>query len=124
MLAKNFMTAAALGLNEATQQALIRVLHALERGEISKHLFDMRYVGKPECGTPGCLIGWAYSLTDTKKDLVFRQSLVPLTYPWLGAPPLSMERVKAITVAQAAFALRTYLTTGVIDWREAIRVAK
>jgi hypothetical protein len=132
MLAQSFMTAEALGITAAEQAALVKVLGMLERGEL-RHVteqqvrsnsdeqygdafcmvwWDTRHDGY-RCGTICCIGGWAErvgNLEFVKMD----KSLKDLFYPdsnkggWEATP------------AQAATALRSYLTTGEPRWAEAL----
>lgn len=149
MLANNFMTAGALDLLEEERRALIKVLGMLERDEIphyeisdggrvvigrldeSPKGFNMiGFHSKTSCGTACCICGWA----EVVGDLYFRQlqmkrmtnmALVEL----FEARALYDDRwseqhyrfsLDAIVPAQAATALRSYLTTGSANWKEAV----
>src|SRR5688572_5837844 len=76
MLAQNFKTAAELKLTEDERAALVTVLGMLEREEIPEHAFTMKHF-RPiwtdqyakvatECGTVGCLCGWANHVSGGK----------------------------------------------------------
>ena len=132
MLAQNFQSPAALGITDEEQDALVRVLGMLERGEIPERLFDMGTPGNPQdwteydCGSPCCVVGWARYVA---RDRIFCRvhdaslGLRRLFAMWLdydenfGALGVSPY---AATTAQAALALRSYLTTGEPRWDEAL----
>lgn len=111
MLAQNFMAPSALGIPDAAFNALVKVLGMLERKEIEEALFDMGRIGRPECGTPGCIMGWGKAITG-KRDFDFYA-------PDAFCKLVSVER-RGATTAQAAIALRSYLTTGEPRWAEAL----
>lgn len=137
MLAQNFKAAADLSLNETEYRALITVLGMLERDEIpfedkgqwldvktatEPAAFNMYHVySAARCGTVCCLAGWAeyiaripaYSLFEKRCD---DAGLKALFDPYFG-DGFSIDR---ITPAQAAVALRSFLTTGASDWMTAI----
>lgn len=123
MLAQNFMTPADLGITDILFESLVKVLGMLERGEL-KHTpvtmpipngFNMadRWI-HDDCGTACCIMGWC--------DLVARKQL-----SW----PISNHALADLfcpdmcwaghhTPAQAAIALRNYLTHGEPRWAEAL----
>jgi hypothetical protein len=117
MLAQNFKTAEELRISPNEQHALIRVLGMFERGDVPPEMFRMNTIGAPECGTPGCILGWARTIDAS----VFKG------HPWnddvcrLFVRPPSLQ-VGPGTPTQAATALRNYLTTGEPSWAEAVRV--
>ena len=136
MLAQNFKLADDLGLTDKEQAALIKVLGMLERGEISAKEssgktiagtktapigFDMgSFYSKTECGTVCCICGWAeyigqlpvHSLAIKRMENGYEKLY------GLFEPPV--RDALSITPAQAAMALRSYLTTGDACWLEAI----
>jgi len=130
MLAQNFKTATDLGITEDEVLALIQVLGMLERGEISeKHFWMARFWS--ECGTVGCLCGWANYVsngaafpevnpdhTAATIETALRKRL-PLAALALFA---SDGRTSAgdAKPAHGAIALRNYLTTGEARWAEAL----
>jgi len=123
MLAQNFKTAVDLGIPESGYTALLKVLGRLEREEITAKMFNMKRVGEPECGTPGCILGHtrevcmdAYeALSDASGRL---PKLEQLFYPedW----PKGSSSPYAATPSQAAVALRSYLSTGDAKWADAV----
>lgn len=145
MLAQNFKTAAELGIKDVELDALIKVLGMLERGEIPAKAFNMgrfrpycedRSDAKivAECGTIGCLCGWANFISDG--------AAFPEIYELRGGDPLMSRLPRGArhafamnnntqpdlinriwqegTPASAAIALRSYLTTGEANWAEAL----
>lgn len=76
MLANSFQTPAALGISDVEFEALEKVLGMLERGELSHGPFPRAKMDREgnqfnmaalldegECGTIGCLMGWAYHVS-------------------------------------------------------------
>lgn len=133
MLAQNFLTAADLGLRDIEHAALVRVLGMLERGELRHHpwsppwqnplsprsfcgLFNMsHWAENTECGTVACIGGTAELIGGFTFSSIFdNHALDTLFYP-----PRSL-RYEIITPAQAAAALRNYLTHGAADWPSAV----
>jgi hypothetical protein len=120
MLAQNFKSAAMLRISEARHASLLAVLRMLERPDIPSPLFDMRSVGRPECGTPGCIMGHARALAPTEWgffSVLFNRGLRRLFFP-LGAKDPARNPYNA-NREHAAIALRSYLTTGEANWTEA-----
>lgn len=73
MLARSFMTAKELQLSEIEVTALIEVLHRLERGELTAYsgkftpstiFMNDFFYSRPECGTVGCICGWANLISE------------------------------------------------------------
>src|SRR5215813_1438675 len=123
MLAQNFKTAVELGLDDAEFSSLVRVLGMLERKEIPASLFKMDEVGEPECGTPGCIMGWAISVGFTRNSLgeiEFGEPVERLFLPGMD----DHFQAYAATTSQAATALRNFLTTGEPRWEEAMSIAE
>lgn len=129
MLAQTILSAKELGLSEEMHGALVKLLGMFERGEIPKEKFTMWSVGKPttdpECGTAGCILGWASGLlgvnalphdkwlewyemhkTDWQSNRLF--------YPSFDGSMLGYHA----NTTQAARALRNYLSTGKPKWLE------
>ncbi len=122
MLAQNFKGADELGLTEKGLQALIRVLRMLETNELVyspdgmpiHNGFNMKLTWwENECGTVGCIGGWAGFYTER---LILATTTGSLTHGLgqLFCPP--SWRTGKCTVEQAAYALRAYLVTGEPDW--------
>lgn len=129
MLAQNFKSAEELGLKEVEVQALVTVLRMLEREEIAREAFHMGYF-KHECRTPACICGWAHQVSRGKAFPELSPQVGPmLLYRRFNESPSIIElfRVTAvrgsgsdITPAQAAIALRNFLTCGEPRWAEAL----
>lgn len=143
MLAQNFMTPASLQITDAQFEALFKVLRMLERNEVphssdvGESVYHYRYTDKTrptlfnmysfrartECGTACCIGGWAEYLGNLpRSSLILQRMCVPnldeLFDPMAHGPiPVGMGE---ITPAQAAIALRNYLTTGRPNWAEAL----
>lgn len=132
MLAQNFVASETLGITDAEHAALIKTLAFLERGEASHcllwparpqgSLFNMDgYLGESECGTVGCIAGWAYILSDRRAFAfagnfsahvpITNQPLMDLFHGGMGA---------AVAPETAACALRNYLTLGEPRWPEVL----
>jgi hypothetical protein len=138
MLANNFMTPSALGLSEVEFQSLVKVLGMLERREIPEDQFTMRRVQHP-CRTPACLCGWANHVSSGRafppapprrtffgSDESYRPRWSDLPRPVLdlfGVGGGPADPVYAATTAQAAIALRSFLTRGEARWPEALATA-
>lgn len=139
MLAQNFKTAADLGITDPELDALIKVLGMLERGEIPDRAFTMRQfrptwsdraqdIAK-ECGTIGCLCGWANFVSGGE---AFLQAVTGrLSFPTEAIHDLFaiqrdeddrlIPRIwRDATIESAAIALRSYLNTGKANWAEAL----
>jgi hypothetical protein len=136
MLAQNFMTAADLGLADEEQAALVALLGMLERGELH-HVplsdvstlgdipenftggFNMEYwaVDTPNCGSVCCIGGSAEMIGGLRHDQLFNKMDALPALDDLFMPDADMD---AITPAQAAMALRNYLTTGQARWSEVL----
>ena len=129
MLAQNFKTAKELDLAGVEVDALVTVLRMLERGDIARQDFHMGRF-RHECKTPACICGWAHHIS---RGRAFSE----LTSPY--GPILLHRRVSGslselfrlteardsggeISPAQAAVALRNYLTHGEPRWAEAMAV--
>lgn len=138
MLASSFLSADHLGLSPLQHEALIHVLGVLERGEL-RHVVDYDEaaggdvvgftMGTFACGSVHCIGGWADRLYGTNfaglsllKDYEDRRwfALYALFY---GDPDAAVE-LDDVTVAQAAEALRNYLTTGSARWLEVLGAAQ
>lgn len=144
MLAQNFKTPADLGITDAEFDALFKVLGMLEREEIpyapgygdicrdvpdsptnrpDPKFFNMGFVtGEHECGTAGCILGWAQHIAGRTLDFGDRKGAIARLFQ-MGADacneslPVSHEN---ILPSQAALALRNYLTHGEPRWAEAL----
>jgi hypothetical protein len=128
---QKFLTATELSISERERDVLIKVLGMMESGKIknspkkigsfihdlpqtSLDYFNMRYFNKTfECGTVGCILGWARYLAPRTFlfDTDYDESPSPLRVLFFEFP-----RDKTITVKIAAKALRNFLTTGQPQW--------
>lgn len=134
MLAQNFKTPADLGIADADFDALAKVLGMLERQEIedlpkgprtfslaplnvdlSKFYMGMVTVGT-DCGTAGCILGWARHVA---RNRIFPETCGP-TYRSTPLGRLFFGDGIFANGAQAAIALRNYLTHGEPRWAEAM----
>jgi hypothetical protein len=127
VLAQHFKTATELGLADVEAEALITVLRMLERGDIAREEFHMGHFQR-ECKTPACICGWAYHVSRGRafSELSCRYGPM-LLYRRLGDSARALFRFTEtrgsggdITPAQAAIALRNYLTLGEPRWVEAV----
>lgn len=127
MLAQNFKTPAELRMTDADFAAHLRFLGMLEREEIShKNIlffkgdgFNMAlaWAPNPKCGTVGCIYGWTQWMQGKTVDRI--PGALPEARHDLYCPRPPIRRHE-ITTAQAAIALRNYLTFGEARWSEAI----
>lgn len=122
MLAQNFKTAEELKITTAEQESLISVLHMLDRGELKWTLWDTpiphgfnmsRVLDELECGTVGCICGWARKLNPDAKFEKYKGTALEKLFMPAG---WSNGTDGGFTVEQAAHALRTYLVTGEPEW--------
>lgn len=150
MLAENFLTAKELGLNEGERAGLIKAMRALERGEIKHVKLDHRAVdawravvdhpedggnffnmgiwaakGPYDCQTVCCIGGWAQAFYDeTRLDGLPGCGLLKATrgnrqlYDLFH--PSIYSSYDDITPAEAALAIRNYLTTGDACWSQVV----
>lgn len=136
MLAQSFMSAADLGLFEVERDALIKTLHAMDRGEL-KHdpnpdildiegtiftgTFNMFWWNKQSiCGTVCCIGGTANLLGHLGIDHGWPEGMDCLFRPFDG----EHSYLIGITVPQAANALRNYLVTGNPQWAEVLKAER
>jgi hypothetical protein len=142
MLAQNFMTAVDLGLTDTEHAALVKVLGALERDEI-EHRPLMGAIGRSkggdlprffnmglveveiDCGTACCILGWARHFAGSE-PVEYRQQAARRLFLMRELDDRS-ERALAhagghegVTPAQAASAVRNYLTVGEPEWHIAL----
>lgn len=131
MLAQNFQAPVALGISDAEFESLVATLSAMDRGEIDG--IDMTHY-RHECGSPACICGWAYSLSGgrafselagvrhmeghTEANLLLRRRLPTALRVLFGIQ--GTDSPSNPTPAQAAIALRNYLTHGEPRWAEAL----
>lgn len=125
MLAQNFKTAAELGISEEKVSALCKTLALMDSGNLKlteespvfarklsfSGQFNMnQWSASNKCGTIACIGGTAEIVGNVKFTRVETPQLHSLFYPRL------VKGWSAITVEQAAIALRSYLTTGDARW--------
>ena len=134
MLAQNFKTPTTLGISDREHAALVKVLGMLEREEL-KHVewacstfgFNMELISvHNECGTMACLMGWAQIIGGA--DLFDMETVGPNQclldlFLFIGKKRSkfinNIDR-REVKPAQAAIALRNYLTRGKACWQEAL----
>jgi hypothetical protein len=135
MLMQNFKSAADLGITEpqlsALQKTLVlletgRLVHAdfdgrssdgyREEGEFTGHFNMGRWRAAQDCGTVCCIAGTAELIGDVEFSTASGGALGDLF--WAG--DCSPKEILNITPAQAATALRSYLTTGDARWDLAV----
>lgn len=134
MLAQSFKTADELGLSDAQKGALMKVLVLLETGRLQHREmigdadsadeptfcenFNMRWwTADHPCGTVACIGGTAELVGNVKFDgWIMNAGLMGLFWP----RPMTETQICKITPAQAAIALRSYLTTGNAHWELAV----
>ena len=127
MLAQNFKTAKELGLADVEVEALATVLGMLERGDIMREQFHMGHF-RHQCRTPACICGWAHHISGGKAFPELSSLYGPMIlYRRFSNSLIGLFRLTAtrgsggdITPAQAAIALRNYLTHGEPRWAEAM----
>ncbi len=123
MLAQSFMTHTELGVTAEEHTALIKVLGMLERGELVHDPFGDRVPNGfcmvtwgASCGTTACIGGWVAALNEVSQieyvNISRSGNLRDLYWPSGNAYDA--------TPAQAAFALRSFLSTGKPNWAEAM----
>jgi hypothetical protein len=132
MLAQSFKPAAELGITEPQRDALMKTLVLLETGKLvhttryasargprpfTGHFNMKRWGLEPtDCGTVACIGGTAEIISGINFfDCLYDPGLHELFYA-----QGSRKEMRDITPAQAATALRSYLTTGNANWAEAV----
>lgn len=141
MLAQNFKPAADLDLTEPQKEALMKTLVLLETGKLQHVVARGRIVvGAPvkfdgrfnmacwgtaaySCGTVACIGGTAELIGKVSfgNGLQHKELLAPALYELFYARSVAAEHDwESITPAQAATALRSYLTTGDARWDLAV----
>ncbi len=136
MLAQSFLSASDLGITEPQKAALMKVLVLLETGKLRNcpmggpsdsakmysGQFNMnQWSAENECGTIACIGGTAELVGDLEarelNDAAYsHKPLHALFYPYI----VDNRDWTDITTAQAATALRSYLTIGDARWDLAI----
>jgi hypothetical protein len=129
VLAQNIKTAEELGLAEIEVEALVTVLRMLERGDIAREQFHMGRF-RHECKTPACICGWAHHISRGRAFSELASACGPIILHRRASRALNdlfrltqaRDSGGEITPAQAAVALRNYLTHGEPRWAEALTV--
>jgi hypothetical protein len=129
---QNFKAAADLGITEPQKEALMKTLVLLETGRLIhtplkgciwdenpakfSHEFNMAaYIDRHDCGTVACISGTATLISGVNMSYPRPDALDELFYAYSA-----VEALPDITPAQAATALRSYLTTGDARWDLAV----
>lgn len=133
MLMQNFKSAADLGLTEPQKEALMKTLVLLETGKLEHAKIDDGIMGGSDkftghfnmhvwcrehsCGTIACIGGTAELIGGVvfgygKQHMQLHNLFEPHDFDW--------QLWQNITPAQAATALRSYLTTGDARWDLAV----
>lgn len=136
MLAPSFKTAAELGLTDKQHKALHDTLDLMEAGEIEHvsefggppyewtgHRFNMGLWFCPadsSCGSVGCIGGTAEFLAQDNNLFDGIECADPSLYALFYPGANVVYNYNAITVAQAAHALRNYLTIGEPCWDQCL----
>jgi hypothetical protein len=135
MLAQSFQSAADLGITEPQLSALIKTLVLLETGklvhvprwswsgdhsnEFTSHFNMAAWGSKTDCGTIHCIGGTAEAVSGDENlfaGWTDHGKLSELFAPY----SLDFLAWEEVTTAQAATALRSYLTTGDARWDQAV----
>jgi hypothetical protein len=131
MLAQSFKSAADLEITEPQRDALQKVLVLLETGKLAHSLFNdaepesptfsglfnmTNWYASHRCGTVACIGGTAELISGVKFD---NWALNDGLYKLFAPTDLGTTTYERATPAQAARALRSYLTTGDAKWDEA-----
>ena len=134
MLAQSFKSAEELRLSEEQKDALIKVLVLLETDQL-RHTKTVQFLDKgivkfsghfnmrawkrtAECGTVACIGGTAELISSVS---LIATSCVNSALNDLFCPnTVDVGWYNNITTAQAAQALRNYLTTGNAQWKDVI----
>lgn len=136
MLAQAFLPHTTLGLSQAERTALIKVLGVLERDELPHYErpgfslvhadeefnpvgFNMaRFHANAACGTVHCIAGLAEVLGGLGLFTLTDRKMLGKPLGDLFGIGKSAAALTDITPAQAAQALRNFLTTGAAGWKE------
>jgi hypothetical protein len=144
MLAQNFKTPADLGISDREFGALTKVLGMLERGEVRhapidfhpswrddgnyyegmkfQGLFNMgSFAASSPCGTACCIAGTCDMLFGTEFSKRFSKGEKrPALHELFASEEMGSRELSDIRPAQAAIALRSFLTHGEARWSEAV----
>jgi hypothetical protein len=129
MLARSpFKTAEELGCYTSTYKGLILVLEKMKKGEFVwtdqntpiTNGFNMARGWMPgrsvECGTVGCIAGWAMHLARSTGQEMEPSRTVQQLEDWYGLVMPEGYTDGHHTLEQAQVALESYLLTGKADW--------
>lgn len=134
MLAQSFLPAVELGITEPQRDALMKTLVLLETGKLvhvpasdvispngyafTGHFNMTEWSGTYDCGTVACIGGTAELVGQVSFGYIYGIENRALKNLFL--PPMNSLTWAAITPAQAATALHSYLSTGNAKWHEAV----
>ena len=121
MLAQNFKTPADLQIDPRAFEALLTVLRMLERGELLHHTEGGQFdLATWHCGTVGCIGGWADQIAGSCLIATNNRGKNEQLSELVNPRAISHGDYSRVTPAQAAIALRNYLTFGEPRWAEAM----
>jgi hypothetical protein len=139
MLAQSFLDASALSIPETHRQALMKTLVLLETGKLVHSEMDTHAVMRPlattftghfnmvhwrarsDCGSICCIGGTAEMIGQLSFGRLFSDpALQELFHANSVMQADKIFRLWMVSPAQAAIALRSYLTTGAANWKEAL----
>lgn len=116
---------------ETHRSNLLKLADAIEADGGSK--FDMKTVGDPACGTPGCFMGWAHKLFFGFEDVqtiedddnvaktlgLSRSQFDDLCYPSFVEADLHAHKSRRAYISheRAVAQLRHVALTGTVDWK-------
>ena len=145
MLAQQFLSHHALGIEQVDRDALVAVLGMLERKElvhwrnpdeapISNGFNMAALISRRECGTIGCICGWAHvasrgrafqALAASAHAVDWSESIrcMPEALKDLFGFGLPDRQLCGRTVTQSAEAMRNYLTAGDAQWDDVLAAA-
>ena len=143
MLARNYKTAAELGIPNEVYEALFEVRDRLDRGELVHwhpqdpdnfrnptvpNGFNMAtWTNESECGTVGCIGGWVELISGAHIMFDMDSELTRLLYPLddktaVSSRFLRIDVYKTITPPQAVLAINNYLSTGKAQWESILNL--
>jgi hypothetical protein len=106
-----FLSAEKLKITEDQRKALIQVYGMMERNEIPRKQFSMRYIS---CGTAHCIQGWCRTFSND----FYSSTKLDYPKPLLDLFMYSDRRRWDCTLEQAKLGLYNYLTRGSAHWNE------
>jgi hypothetical protein len=123
MLANSFKSATDLSLSQDELDALITILYKLESGELQgyqlgtpftkKSVFMPTFFTDSDCGTVGCLAGWAHLISEGKAFPILRER------DHYGRQPIYANKFAASCTIQQRELFRLELE-GSMAWRQAV----